>query len=242
MTDKPLNLTASEVRAVLREIKSPGSGKSQFRKVMNPQPPSDYTFLGVYAPKISAVFEGLFFLVREDIVITSPYSPGDRIWCKERAVVYQDGEDRKCIYVADLPPEETKASPLDKYMGVCWKSLSSARMPRWASRLTLVVESVVPQRLQDITEEDARAEGIDWPGDNVECCGMPHVDCDFTPHGEPINPREECCGNPVPSIGPLEAYRDTWNARNPKHPYESNDWVWKYTFRPYLCNIDEMEK
>ena len=35
-------------------------------------------------------------------------------------------------------------------------------MPRWASRLTLTVTEVRRQRLQDIDDEDARAEGLEW--------------------------------------------------------------------------------
>jgi hypothetical protein len=33
-------------------------------------------------------------------------------------------------------------------------------MPRWASRLTLIVEAVKTEMLQDISEEDAQAEGV----------------------------------------------------------------------------------
>lgn len=205
MTDKPINITAEDVRAVLREIEATGTGKSQFRKVIKPRDQFSI-FAGNWTDDYVMHPENESWRQKD-----MPYSPGDRLWCKERAIVYQDGEDRKCIYVADLPPEETKASPLDKYMGVCWKSLSSARMPRWASRLTLVVESVVPQRLQDITEDDARAEGFE---DGLDGAYHP---------------------------GPTSDFSDHWTDRNLKHPFESNPWVWRVTFQPHLRNIDQME-
>ncbi len=88
-----------------------------------------------------------------------PYGqPGDRLWVRETWA--QDDEDGTIIYRAE-DNEAVKAwdqarheSGLSKYN---WRP--SIFMPRLASRLTLEVVSVRVERLQDISEEDAIAEG-----------------------------------------------------------------------------------
>lgn len=78
-------------------------------------------------------------------------------------------------------------------------------MPRWASRITLEVVEVRVQRLQEITEEDARAEGVDF-----EATGP-----------DPESPESLVCG-----------FERLWDAINGKRAtWASNPWVWAVTFR-----------
>lgn len=86
-----------------------------------------------------------------------------------------------------------------------WKRRPSIHMPRWASRLTLEVTEVRVQRLQEISDEDCKAEGIDdaW-------LVKAHI----------------------PSDGRAYCFRHLWDDINgKKHPWESNPWVWAISFR-----------
>lgn len=83
-------------------------------------------------------------------------------------------------------------------------------MPRWASRITLEITDVRVQRVQEISEEDARAEG----------CGA----VDYASG-------RECILDPA-----LGSYRlhfhSLWDSINgKKYPWALNPWVWALTFR-----------
>lgn len=79
-------------------------------------------------------------------------------------------------------------------------------MPRWASRLTLEVVEVRVQRVQEISEEDARADGLWRPSDD-------------NPYGTHY-------------VGEMiDRFAAAWDRINPKDPWASNPWVWAVSFR-----------
>jgi hypothetical protein len=90
-------------------------------------------------------------------------------------------------------------------------------MPRWASRITLEVQSVQAEHIQEISEEDARAEGIhEFKLPNGSVYG-------FDPKGTP--------GSLVRDT-PRDGFFALWDKLNGKtHPVESNPWVWVISFK-----------
>ena len=101
------------------------------------------------------------------------------------------------------------------YMDGCrvteqWEKRQTAMfMPKWAARTWLEITDVKVERLQDISEEDARAEGVEETG----CWQHPH-ESDHT------------------CICYRDGYRKLWDSINKKkHPWESNPWVWVLEFK-----------
>lgn len=87
-----------------------------------------------------------------EIPLNCPYGqPGDRLWVRETWAPHPDFPAcvRRPVYRAD---------PECKYDVPRWRP--SIHMPRWASRILLEVVSVRVERLQDISLDDCRAEGI----------------------------------------------------------------------------------
>jgi hypothetical protein len=84
-----------------------------------------------------------------DMIIECPYGqPGDMLWVREAWGQDLEGE---IFYKTD---HHAKPSTLDR-----WRP--SIYMPRWASRITLEITSVRVERVQEITPNDAVAEGVD---------------------------------------------------------------------------------
>jgi hypothetical protein len=96
--------------------------------------------------------------------LPSPYgSPGDLLWVRE-AIVCQSINKRPPPYEDDVATAVYAADgspcPLDRWPWQRYR-LPGIHMPYGLRRITLEVTDVRAQRLQDISEEDARAEGVD---------------------------------------------------------------------------------
>lgn len=134
-------------------------------------------------------------------ILRWPYGhPGDRLWVRETWRHQASPHTvTSCRYRADETPEN------DHYQ---WRP--SIFMPRWASRITLEVTGVRVERLQEISEADALAEGFPLPGGPMRVNGKLGTGVFFDP---------------------LMAFRAYWHELNAKRcPWESNPWVWVVTF------------
>ncbi|WP_287374927.1 hypothetical protein [Mesorhizobium sp.] len=137
--------------------------KTQTRRVLNPQPPADLGLVGIYAPKLTAVFG--YVTPNADCKVALRYMTGDRLYVREAwktHAAYDDispaamGGDEPILYGAD-GAHQTWGYPAISKIG---RFRQGMHMPRWASRLTLNVLNVRVQRLQEITTVDALLEGV----------------------------------------------------------------------------------
>jgi len=130
-----------------------------------------------------------------------PYgAPGDRLWVREtHGTVHGNGV--RVVYRADGdPPMGLDGRPV----GGTMKWTPSIFMRPRDCRLRLEVTDVRVERLQDISEEGARAEGV------------------FSGAYDG--------GGPGPSA--RDAFEDLWESINGKRaPWASNPWVWVVGFR-----------
>ena len=154
-----------------------------------------------------------------------PYAVGDRLYVREhwRTVARLDDVAPRYIEPGTLISHEAnyESEPNDGCRG---KLRLGMHMPRWPSRITLTVTDVRVERLQDISEADAQAEGLIrangglgwWHGFEADPPG-------YLPH-------------------PLArgAYALLWNHLHGPGSWEANPWVAAYTFTVHLGNIDQI--
>lgn len=135
---------------------------------------------------------------------------GDRLWVRETWREMRGGTD----YRTDYPDR------------VNFRWNSPIHMPRWASRITLEIVGVRVERLQEISAEDARAEGllVAWRQMSTTASSDPVQSWRTSPDvlGE---------GSEFPSH--KDAFAELWNAINTKrgYPWASNPWVWVIEFK-----------
>lgn len=101
-----------------------------------------------------------------------------------------------------------------------WKP--SIHMPRWASRLTLEIVSVKVERLNDISIDDAIAEGCEETSEACYTCG-----------GSGTHPYGDCCScdGGVNFTSPKENFAQLWESINGPGSWDSNPFVWAIEFK-----------
>lgn len=211
MKERPILFNTEMVKAIL------DGRKTQTRRVIKPQPPESHQW-DVDA-RCWLVNAGKW--ITEDPPFprnTCPHGvPGDRLWVRETHAVYgvMDSDNPRVIYRADSPPDA----------GISWRP--SIHMPRWASRINLEITGVRVERVQDIEEDDAEAEGI-FIDNNciVGTSGAGGV------HRE-IMGRRAFAADDEGHECPIDAFEQLWDSINAKRGYswESNPWVWVVEFK-----------
>ena len=141
--------------------------------------------------------------------------PGDLLYVRETFAICDDNSihDGGAIYLASDPCGADR-----------WKP--SIHMPRWASRLTLEITDVRVERLQDISEEDARSEGIQSKP------GIAVIEGKQTPSPAYF------VGGLHPEGSPSEAFRSLWSSIYSN--WHTNPWVWVVEYKVHHCNVDAL--
>lgn len=163
--------------------------------------------------------------------------PGDLLWVRETTEAYEYESGVYSRYVADGVPVLYSACDDPMYNGSLahWNyfrdSRPSIHMPGWASRLTLEITNVRVERLQDISEADAIAEGA--MVEDYECqLGEGYTSALCYHHGQPEN--EEGAWFDTAK----ESFRDLWQSINGGDSWAQNPWVWMVEFKVHRCNVD----
>lgn len=159
-----------------------------------------------------------------------PYGrPGDRLWVREawRSLVEFDKHPpRELVETCPLRYEADKACTAPGFTEGFGKYRPPMFMPRWASRITLEITGVRVERLQDISEADAMAEGITC--ENV----VVGSNCNGGIHHEETADRFFFDGCPDEGFDTgIDAYAALWDHINGEGEWDKNPWVWVVEFK-----------
>lgn len=194
MKERPILFNADMVRAVL------DGRKMQTRRVMKVQPHA-----GVRnSPFVKSGIED-----GHGKELVCPFGEvGDRLWVRETFRVHSRATDvATLVYKASEQQswtQQTHRVPIEKCNkpAVVDTWTPSIHMPRWASRITLEITGVRVELLRDLSEEDAKSEGVIPPAGGV-LPGWEHR----------IN------------------FRDLWMSIYGADNWEANPWVWVVEFK-----------
>lgn len=214
MTDRPIIFSAPMVRALL------DGRKTQTRRIIKPQP--DHVFENL----VTGSLESMDHIIgvnanghEQRKSIHLPIAKLDRLWVREhwKACAQMDGvpprnlsRGEPVLYLADGTIREQGGMTLKP-----GRHRQGMHMPRWASRITLPVTNVRVQRLQEITSDDALAEGVHPDEQNWEPDGFYSGDM------------------------PTNLFGMLWESIHGPGSWDQNPWVAAYTVTVEKRNIDQ---
>lgn len=162
--------------------------------------------------------------------------PKDRIWVRESVTRFDKGTcDDHAWYRAGHNFHGLSADHHYRSLGIDehaqWPAgregpgngaaynVPSIHMPKSMSRITLIVDGIKIERLRDISEDDAIAEGAPQYSSSIKL-------------SRPFNPQWKGLYR--------QGFAELWNEINGAGAWEANPWVIAYSVTPILKNIDEV--
>lgn len=205
MNEKPILFSGAMVRAILAKT------KTQTRRVIKPQPTLwRGDILEWQRSKSSTIHT-----VADGLLADCPHGiPGDRLWVRETHFVAGTG---KIFYRADGHDTESAYS---------WRP--SIFMLRQSCRITLEITGVRAERLHDISEADALAEGVETDVHDQALVARKYGTKNewFQVWSSELRNYEN-----YENIA-IASYRSLWDSINgKKYPWASNPWVWVVEFK-----------
>lgn len=146
--------------------------------------------------------------------IKCPYGqPGDRLWVRE-AFTHITGNGIGVHYRADGEPKDRDGSILSTEPGMLrWRP--SIHMPRLSSRINLLIKSIRVERLNDISEDDAKAEGVE-----------PF----FSTHQSIGRDQTMTTGERISDCEHRASFACLWDDIHGDNSWQQNPWVWVVEF------------
>lgn len=199
--ERPILFSGPMVQAIL------AGRKSQTRRVLKPQP-LHHPIHGYFLPtQKDYTFADALPVDSSSIDACTPHSVGDLLWVREAWRVGR-GYDEAPGSAFTSPRVHFEADGgAPEWAG---RYRHARFMPRWASRITLRVTAVKVERLHDISEEDAIAEGVEETA--------------FYDAAE-----HKVSAGASWSVGRL-AFADLWSSINGPGSWQANPWVAAYSF------------
>jgi hypothetical protein len=223
MTEHPILFSGQMVRAILE------GRKTMTRRVIKPWPADPCGGFRLMDDGKTFMDFSMMVMGEPDNFdfnseYTCPYGvPGDRLWVREAHIFDWDEELQDLIltFKADGEQHFIQDNAGRISLEQCNKWRPSIHMPRWASRILLEVVSVRVERLQEISQEDAIAEGIERVGGAASCSPWRNYLI-----GKPGEMSLHCSA-------PSRSFQTLWDSINASRGFgwDVNPWVWVIEFR-----------